>query len=256
MTAPPIDRLFDHRDVAAVVEWLRDTGTVDIADAMSDLHSCDVALLFRLLPRERAIDVFEMLDSTDQQQVLDGLCDDRVRALLAGLDPADLARLPGEVPAKVANRFIRRLPTDESELTTIVLGYPEGSVGRHVTSEFVSLRRSMTAADARAKIRRHCDAVRDVGMLPVLDDQRHLVGVCEASEVADAAPTARLGDLMFADASVVTTATSEIEAARMMHDEHLDAVPVLDSEHRLVGLVTTADLSVSSPPPTPSVSVA
>lgn len=256
MTAPPIDRFLDHGDLATVVEWLRETGTADIADAMSEWDCRDTALLFRLLPRERAIDVFEMLGPAARQQVLDGLCDDRVRALLTALDPADRARLPGEMPAKVANRFIRRLPADECELTTIVLGYPQGSVGPRVTSEFVSLRRSMTAADARAKIRRHGDAIRDVGVLPVLDDQRHLVGVCDAAVIADESPTARLCDLMSTDARVVTTDVSEADAADLLHDARADALPVVDSEHRLVGLVAAADLPTGSTAPSASASAA
>ncbi|MEX2628049.1 MAG: magnesium transporter, partial [Ilumatobacteraceae bacterium] len=143
-TVPDIGRLIDEGATAELTAWLSASSALDVADELTRLDAADTAFAFRLLPRDRAIEVFEMLEPVDQQQVLDGLRDDRVVHLIEELDPDDRARLLDEMPAKVANRLLNQLSLGERALTTILLGYPEESAGRLMTPEFVSLRDTMT----------------------------------------------------------------------------------------------------------------
>lgn len=236
-----IDELVRDGDTGPLVEWLRETSVLDIVDELTRLDPEGIAVAFRLLPRDRALDVFEALDPTDQQQVLDGLRADRVRSLIEALDPDDRARLFDEMPAKVVNRLLAQLSPDERALTTVLLGYPEESAGRLMSPEFVSLRASLTAGEALDKIRHEGLDAETVYALPVLDDHRHLIGITGLRALVLAPPSERVGELMTTDIHQVTTDTDQEVAARLVREAGLIALPVVDSEGRLVGVITVDD---------------
>lgn len=241
MTPPALDQLLHGEDTEAISAWLADAGPLDIADELTRLTTAEMGIAFRLLPRDRALDVFEALDPHHQQLVLDGLLDDRVRALIEQLDPDDRVRLLDEMPAKVAKRLVATLSPDERSLTTVLMGYPEESAGRHMSPEFVSLRASMTAAEAMAKIRRDGADAETIYALPVLDDERRLIGVTGLRSLVLAAPPTLVGEIMSTDVHMVQTDTDREQAARLMREAGLIALPVVDSQSRLVGVLTVDD---------------
>lgn len=241
MSDPRIDELVRDGDTAPLVAWLRDSTVLEIVDELARLDPEDTAIVFRLLPRERALDVFELLEPHDQQQVLDGLRADRVRHLIESMDPDDRARLFDEMPAKVVHRLLAQLSPDERALTTVLLGYPEESAGRLMSPEFVSLRASMTASEALAKIRHEGLDAETVYALPVLDDHRHLIGILGLRALVLAPPSARVGELMTTEIHQVTTDTDQEVAARLVREVGAIALPVVDSEGRLVGVITVDD---------------
>lgn len=241
MKAPPIDELIRDGDSATISAWLDQASPLQIADELQRLDAADTGWTFRLLPRDRAIEVFELLETGDQQQVLDGLRDDRVVHLIEELDPDDRARLFDELPAKVANRLLGQLSADERGLTTLLLGYPEESAGRLMTPEFVSLRASMDVETAMAKIRREALDAETVYALPVLDDQRHLIGITGLRSLVVASPDAKVGDLMTTEVHSVHTDDDREKAARLVREAGLIVLPVIDSEERLVGVITVDD---------------
>lgn len=241
MTTPAPDQLLTQGDTASISAWLAEAGNHDIADEFTRLDSAEVGVAFRLLPRDRAIDVFELLDPHHQQLVLDGLLDDRVRHLIEELDPDDRVALLDEMPAKVATRLISQLSPDERSLTTVLMGYPEESAGRHMTPEFVALRDTMTVAEAMDRIRRDGHDAETIYVLPVLDATRHLVGVTGLRALVLAAPSTVVRDVMSTDVHMVNTHIDREEAARLMRDVGAIAIPVVDSEDRLVGMLTVDD---------------
>lgn len=228
-------------DTSVLTEWLSRATVREIVDELARLDAADTAFAFRLLPRDRAIEVFEDLEPFDQQQVLDGLLDDRVIHLIEALDPDDRVRLLDEMPAKVANRLLNQLNNVDRAITTVLLGYPEDSAGRLMTPEFVSLRSAMTVADAIAKIRREGIDAETIYALPVLDDERHLIGIVGLRSLVLAEPHQPITDLMTADVHMVTTDADREVAARLIAEEGLIALPVVDSERRLVGVITVDD---------------
>ncbi|MBK5221742.1 MAG: magnesium transporter [Acidimicrobiia bacterium] len=236
-----IEELVRDGDTSPLSDWLRTTSVLDIVDELTRLDADGIAFAFRLLPRDRALEVFEALEPHDQQQVLDGLRHDRVRSLIEGLDPDDRARLFDEMPAKVVTRLLSQLSPDERALTTVLLGYPEHSAGRLMSPEFISLRASLTAAEAIDKIRRDGLDAETVYALPVLDDQRHLIGITGLRALVLAPPSARVGELMTTDIHQVTTDTDQEVAARLVREVGAIALPVVDSEGRLVGVITVDD---------------
>ena len=233
--------LVADQDLNAIDRWLEDHGALDVADELARLAPSERAVVFRLLAKDRALAVFEALDTIHQQQLLEALADESVNELFLGLDPDDRARLTDEMPAKVANRLLASLPDDARANTNILLGYPQESVGRIMSPRYVSLRASATAADAVAKVRRAGLRSREVLVLPVTDDQRRLVGVVDLPDVVTAPPGTRVEELTRADTYSAQIDDDQEVGARLMQEADLVALPVLDTEGRLVGVLTVDD---------------
>lgn len=229
------------QDTEALSEWLAAHRVREIVDELIRVDDASMAVAFRLLDRDRAIEVFEALAPHYQQRLLEGLRDDRVVSLIEDLDPDDRVRLLDDLPAMVANRLLGVLSPSERALTTTLLGYPEESAGRLMSPEFVSLRSTMTVDEALGKIRRDGVDAETVYALPVLDDERHLIGVTGLRALVVADTDDRVGDLMRTDVHHVDTHTDQEPAARLVLNEGLIALPVVDAENRLVGVVTVDD---------------
>ena len=172
-----LDELLEGGDLELIDRWLAQADVVEIADELSRLPRELRAVPFRLLPRDRALEVFELLDPSLQQELLEGLRDANVRQLFEDLDPDDRARLTEELPAKVARRLLAGLSPNERRLTATLLGYPEDSAGRLMSPEVASLRAGITAADALERLRRIGEGAETIYALPVTDDHRRLVGM-------------------------------------------------------------------------------
>lgn len=241
MSLDRLDEPLTGAVLADAQEWLVSHDPEIIAEEMTRLPPVEQAVAFRLLDRERAAAVFDQLDSFHQQVVLDGLRDGSFTELLEQMAPDNRARLVGELPAGVAKRVLAGLSPEERRMTAPLLGYPPESAGRLMTPEFVSLRESMQVADALAKARRDGAEAETVYMLPVTDDQRHLEGVVSLRDLVLADPDTTVGSIMATDV-VAATVTDDQEAAarRVQAGEHV-ALPVVDSENRLVGILSFDD---------------
>ena len=183
------------RDVNALNEWLAQADPLEIAEELGRLPVADRAIPFRLLPKDRALEVFEALDPLHQQELLEGLRDASVRELVENMDPDDRARLVDEMPAKIAKQMLAGLSQRERALTATLLGYPENSAGRVMSPEVVNLKANQTVADALARLRRIGGSAETIYALPVTDDGRRLVGALGLRDLvlADpATPTRRL----------------------------------------------------------------
>ena len=233
--------LVERRDLDAIGNWLAEHGALDIADDLVRLEPADRAVVFRLLAKDRALAVFEALDPAHQQQLLESLADDSVHELFLGIDADDRARLLDEMPAKVANRLLAKLPEDARQNTNILLGYPEESTGRMMSPRYVNLRASMTASDALTKVRRAGLRTNEVRVLPVTDDERRLLGVVDLPDLVTAEVTTRVADLVRPETYSAHVDEDREVAARLMQEADLVALPVVDTEDRLVGVVTVDD---------------
>lgn len=226
------------RDFDAVNGWLVEHDALAVADELVRLARVDRAVVFRLLEKSRALAVFEALDPTHQQQLLDALADDSVHELFLHLDADDRARLLDEMPAKVANRLLAALPDEARDNTNLLLGYPKESAGRAMSPRYASLRASQTAEDALNRVRSAGLRSREVHVLPVTDDERRLVGVVDLPDLVIAEVGAPLSQLISSDTYSVRADEDREVAARLMQEADLVALPVVDAEDRLVGLLT------------------
>jgi magnesium transporter len=233
--------LIDRRDVQALNEWLADADPLEIAEELARLPPPDRAIPFRLLPKDRALEVFEMLDPIHQQELLEGLRDTSVRQLFEDMDPDDRARLVDEMPATVAKQLLGGLSPRERALTATLLGYPENSAGRVMSPEVVNLKATQTAGEALARLRRVGGSAETIYALPVTDDARRLVGALGLRDLVLADPETPVGDLMDTEVYSARVDQDQEEVARLIQEADLLALPVVDTENRLVGIVTVDD---------------
>jgi magnesium transporter len=228
-------------ELAAIRAELAEASTVDLAEALPRMEVSDQALRFRLLPKDRALAVFEELDTIHQQELLDALKTDTVRELLDAMEADDRAKLFDEMPAMVATRFQAQLSPSERRMTAKLLGYESESAGRIMTPDYVSLRASMSAAEAIERIRHLRTRPRHLDVLPVTDGHRKLLGVVSLPDLVTADPDVEVGDLMADEHHQVYTDTDQEDAARLIQEANLNALAVVDHEDRLVGLITFDD---------------
>jgi magnesium transporter len=231
----------DHNDVAGMQKWLAEHPPYEIADEIRRSDDITAILLFRLLDKDRAVEVFEELDPDNQQNVLSGLRDPAFFELVEAMDPDDRARLLGEAPAKFAQRVLAGLSPHERAMTADLLGYPEGSVGRVMSPEIVLLRRDFTAEQALAHVRARGGGAETVYTLPVADAQRRFSGVVALRDLVLGSPTETVADLADADVPTVRATDNAEAAARLMQEANLLALTAVDSENRVVGLLTIDD---------------
>ena len=236
-----LDDLLDGGDLELIDRWLAQAGVVQIADELSRLRREQRAVPFRLLGKDRALEVFELLDPSLQQELLEGLRETNVQQLFEGLDPDDRARLTEEMPAKVARRLLAGLSPNERRLTSRLLGYAEDSAGRLMSPEVASLRAGMSAADALERLRRIGRSAETIYALPVTDDQRRLVGALGLRDLVLAEPVTPVGELMDTDVYSARVDADQEEVARLIREADLLALPIVDTEDRLVGIVTVDD---------------
>jgi magnesium transporter len=239
-TVEPAELLLGE-DLELIDRWLAQADTVEISDELSRLPRDRRAVPFRLLAKDRALDVFEQLDPSVQQELLENLRETNVRQLFEGMDPDDRARLTEEMPAKVARKLLAGLSPNERRLTSTLLGYPEDSAGRLMSPEVASLRTTMKAGEALDRLRRVGRSAETLYALPVTDDRRRLVGMLGLRDLVLADPGTTVGDLMDTDVYSARVDTDQEQVARLIADADLLALPIIDHEDRLVGIVTVDD---------------
>ncbi len=238
---PNLIDLTRHDRLNELSDWLEETGTLDIAEELTRLDPAHRAITFRLLAKDRALAVFEALDPVQQQELLIGLRAEEVRGLIEGLEADDRVRLLDEVPAKVAKQLQSGLSPQERRATATLLGYPPESAGRVMIPEFVNVRATMSASDALAKVRRTGGSAENLRILTVTDDARRLVGTVDLTTLVTADPATRIADIVEPETYSVHANEDQEVAARLMQEADLIALPVVDREDRLVGIITFDD---------------
>lgn len=199
------------------------------------------AVVFRLLSKDFAIELFEMLESHQQQALIENLRNDEALHILEEMSADDRARLLDEMPAKVAKQLLEGLTPEERQATALLLGYAPETAGRIMVPDFINLQEDMTVAEALAKIRRVGLERETIYTLYVTDHGRRLQGVVSLRDLVLADPEARVGDIAEPDVISARTDTDQEQVARLIESHDLLAVPVVDSENRLVGIVTVDD---------------
>lgn len=235
-----LDALIGVGDLHAAADMVEALPPSLVVDVLERSGARDRAVVFRLLPKGRALVVFEALDPSLQSELIRALHADRVSQLFTDLDPDDRAGLIDELPAHVATRLLRALDRDEQALTAAVLDYPTGSVGRRMSPEFISTHPEVTAGATLERVRQRIDEAETIYAIPVTDDQRRLVGIVGLRAIMRAEPGTPVRELM--NPAITARARESAEAAaRRSADERLIALPVVDDEDRLVGILTFDD---------------
>ena len=215
---------------------------VDIAYAIGNLPQILQALAFRLLKKNEAIEVYEYLEPIVQQTLLERLRSGEVLEIVEKMSPDDRVQLFDELPAKVVRKFLSALSPGERKVTAELLGYAPETAGRLMTTEFIDLKEMQTADEALSLVRKRAPFTETIYSLYVTDKERHLTGILSLRDLVTASPHSQIGDVMTRDVVNVSTDSNQEEVARAIQRYDFLALPVVDKERRLVGIVTVDDL--------------
>ncbi|QAY59406.1 magnesium transporter [Microbacterium protaetiae] len=230
----------EQGDLVAASDALTGLDPHDVVTAIERMSPRDGAVLFRLLAKDRALAVFEALAPAVQADLVRQLREVEVAAMFADLDPDDRVWLLDELPAAVARALLLGLPERERQLTADVLGYPQNAIGRRMNPDYVTTHPDLTVAQTMARIRAALGTAETVYTLPVTDHGREVVGVVSLRDLMSAPDDARVREIMSEPHTATATSDAE-QAARLCADMSLLALPVVDSERRLVGILTLDD---------------
>lgn len=214
----------------------------DIAEAIGDLPTTMQVIAFRLLSKDEAIEVYEYLESSVQQTLIEDFKSQDVIDFVDKMSPDDRARLFDELPAKVVSRLLAQLSPEERRATALLLGYEPDTAGRIMTPEYIALKEGWTIGQALQHIRSLANISETVYYLYVTDAARRLTGILSLRDLVTAQPEQRIGDLMVRELVSVQTDMDQEEVARIIQRYDFLAVPVVDAEQRLVGIVTVDDV--------------
>jgi magnesium transporter len=167
----------DVADLNQLKSDLNHSQPVDVGEYIAQLPEKQRAIAFRLLNKSQAIDVFEYLPLDVQEELINSLHDVQVAQIIEAMSPDERAELFDELPASVIKRLLQELSSEERQATATILGYPEGTAGRVMTTEYVRLRQGLTVGEALSKIRRQDEDKETIYYAYVTDDNRTLVSV-------------------------------------------------------------------------------
>lgn len=225
------------------LKWdLNQLQPVDVGDYIAQLPEKQRAIAFRLLNKSQAIDVFEYLPTEVQEELINSLHDVQVVQLVEEMSPDERAELFDELPAGVIKRLLQELSPEQRQATATILGYPEGTAGRVMTTEYVRLREGLTVGEALSKIRRQDEDKETIYYAYVTDDNRKLVRVVSLRQLLFTFPEVFIRDIASDRVIKVKTEASQEEVAQIMKRYDLIAIPVVDREDRLVGIITIDDV--------------
>jgi len=234
--------LSDLTDLNQLKLELNRIPAVDVGDYVVDLPPDRRAIAFRLLNKDQAIDVFEYLPPEVQEELIGSLHDTHVCQIMEAMRPDDRAALFDELPAGVVKRLVQHLSSVERQATATILGYPEGTAGRVMTTEYVRLRQGLTVGEALSKIRLSDRDKETIYYAYVTDNNRKLVQVVSLRQLLFTLPDALIGDIASDRVIKARTEMPQEEVARLMQRYDLLALPVVDREDRLVGIITIDDV--------------
>ena len=214
----------------------------DLAAVFEDLPAEKLPVLFRLCPKDLAADVFAELTPATQQQLIDGLTDTELKAVVDELFVDDATDLVEEMPANVVKRILAQADPATRRMINELLKYPEDSAGGVMTTELMALRPDMTVAQAMDTIRENGFDKETINNCYVTDSSRRLVGVVSLRALVLAKNTEEpIKDLMDSNVVSVSTTTDQEDVSKLFEKYGFLAIPVVDAENRLVGIVTIDD---------------
>lgn len=237
-----LQALLEQKDLQQAKAILVTVQPADIAQAIEGLPAAMQVLAFRLLSKGEAIEVYEHLDRNVQEALIEEFKSQDVQDIVDKMSPDDRARLFDELPAKIVTRLLEQLSFAERQATAELLGYAADTAGRIMTPELVSLKEDFTVTQALECIRRLARNTETIYYLYVTDGAKRLTGTLSLRDLVTANPQQTIGEIMTRDAIYVNTDTDREEVARLIQHYDFLAVPVVDREQRLVGIVTVDDV--------------
>ena len=240
--ADELMQLLDERRMKELQLRLEDMNEFDVAEFLSEIGDNRMPMVFRLLSKQMAADVFANFDSPEQEQIINSITDSELSAIIEELYVDDAVDMMEELPANVVKRVMRTATPETRRLINQYLNYPENSAGSIMTAEFVDLKKYMTVRESIARIRRIGEDKETIYTCFVTSADRKLEGVLSVKDLLLSDDETVIEDIMDTNIVFCMTHDDQEEAAEKISDYDLMALPVVDKEGRLVGIVTVDDV--------------
>lgn len=234
-------QLIEEKKYARLRELLSEMNPADIAQILTDAPERELPVVFRILPKELAAEVFVEMDTEMQQLLIEAFSDTELREVMDELFMDDTVDIIDEMPATVAKRILKQTDPKTRKMINQLLAYPDDSAGSIMTTEYIDLKRDMTVEQAFDKIRRIGLDTETIYTCYVTDASRHLLGIVSVKDLLLNEKTCVIGDIMDENIIYANTLDDKEEVAGQFEKYDLMALPVVDKENRLVGIVTVDD---------------
>ncbi|MEE1329843.1 MAG: magnesium transporter [Acutalibacteraceae bacterium] len=234
-------QLIEEKKYARLRELLSEMNPADIAQILTDVPERELPVIFRILPKELAAEVFVEMDTEMQQLLIEAFSDTELREVMDELFMDDTVDIIDEMPATVAKRILKQTDPRTRKMINQLLAYPDDSAGSIMTTEYIDLKKDMTVEQAFDKIRRIGLDTETIYTCYVTDSSRHLLGIVSVKDLLLNEKSCIIGDIMDENIIYANTLDDKEEVAGQFEKYDLMALPVVDKENRLVGIVTVDD---------------
>ncbi|MBQ2286094.1 MAG: magnesium transporter [Clostridia bacterium] len=234
-------QLIEEKKYARLRELLSEMNPADIAQILTDVPERELPVIFRILPKELAAEVFVEMDTEMQQLLIEAFSDTELREVMDELFMDDTVDIIDEMPATVAKRILKQTDPKTRKMINQLLAYPDDSAGSIMTTEYIDLKKDMTVEQAFDKIRRIGLDTETIYTCYVTDASRHLLGIVSVKDLLLNEKSCIIGDIMDENIIYANTLDDKEEVAGQFEKYDLMALPVVDKENRLVGIVTVDD---------------
>ena len=237
-------RLFEEKNWKILKKELNDLEPLQIAEVIEELSKSDQIIMFRLLSRKLAKETFQYLSHEEQEDIIEGLATnkDSIAALLNDLDPDDRTAFFEELPGKVSQRLMQMLSKEEHAIAVRLLGYPEDSIGRLMTPEYVAIRPYFTVQQALEHIRKFGQDSETLNVIYVVDENWKLIDDIRIKEIILASPDQVISEITDNRFIAFNAYDDQEVAVKVFQDHDRVALPVVDTDGTLLGIVTIDDV--------------
>jgi magnesium transporter len=237
-----VSHLIDQRELHALRDALIDSAPVEIAELFQNLSDEHRVLIFRILPRDVAADIFAELDVDLQKNILSGLGDKQTARLLYEMAADDRTALLEEIPAEAARQLLALLPKEERDVALTLLGYPEGSVGRLMSPDYLTIHQDWKVREVLDHIRAHGRESDSLDTLYVIDAKGALVDEVPVKSLLLASPDEEVASLMNFKYQALSVQSDQEHAVELFKKYDRPTLPVVDAGGVLLGIVTVDDI--------------
>jgi len=232
----------DERNFREAKNFLSTLNVVDIANLIDGLDPQTGVALYRMLPKDVAAEVFARFDPEQQEAIIYASTDTEIRELIEDMFLDDTVDLLEEMPSGVVSRILENTGHSDRSMINQLLKYPDSSAGSIMTTEYISLKKEMTVSSAIDKIKREGIQSETIYILYVTDENRILEGILSLRDLIVADDSKRVGELMREDVIYAYTLDDKEEVANIFKKYSFEALPIVDQEKRIVGIVTVDDI--------------
>lgn len=233
--------LIENKNFNDLKKYLQSVNSADLPTLFEELDDEKMPIIYRLLPKEKAAEAFAEFDSDIQEKLINAFSDTELKYVVNELFMDDAVDLIEEMPANVVKRILKNIKSEDRKIINELLNYPEDSAGSIMTTEFIDLKENMTVEKALEKIKRIGLEKETIYNCYVLDNSRKLTGTVNLKSLVISEKDVVIKDIMETNVITVTTLEDQEVVAKMFDKYNFLAIPVVDTENRLVGIVTIDD---------------